>query len=413
MASITFFLKEPGAARPTPIIARLAHAGTKTKVYTGLSIEPGRWLQTDQRIQTHRYPAGARLNDALTLMRERLLACFLDGLAVGALPTPEELRAAIEPDPAAPTAPAPAARPELLTVFADWIERRALTHAVNTLRANRTTLRHLRDFAAAERRAVDFDTLGADFGERFGGYLLTVRGLTDAPIQKNLIILKTFLTWAAQKGHPAPVGLRLRWQAREPDILTLTRTEVGALAALDLPPDGYLDNARALFLIGCYTGLRFSDVAALRPQHVLPDRLRITTQKTRDTLTIPLRPEAAPLLARVTAGILRPLTNQKLNAYLKELAALAALDTPTERTRYAGGERRTTTTPKHALITTHTARRTFVTLALEAGMRPEVIMKITGHKDLKTFRRYVNVTEDTALTEFARTFGTPDGQPVS
>lgn len=48
MASITFFLKEPTLDQPTPIIARLAFAGTKTKVYTGLSVEPKRWVQSIQ-----------------------------------------------------------------------------------------------------------------------------------------------------------------------------------------------------------------------------------------------------------------------------------------------------------------------------------------------------------------------------
>ncbi|MEJ7662972.1 MAG: hypothetical protein WKG07_27165 [Hymenobacter sp.] len=80
------------------------------------------------------------------------------------------------------------------------------------------------------------------------------------------------------------------------------------------------------------------------------------------------------------------------------------MKTPTERTHYAGGKRHTHTAPKYEFVTTHTARRTFVTLALEAGLRPELIMKITGHKDLKAFSRYVNVTEDAVLTEFARVY---------
>ena len=119
---------------------------------------------------------------------------------------------------------------------------------------------------------------------------------------------------------------------------------------------------------------------------------------------MPVRPEAQPLLARITEGTLRPLANQKLNGHLKELARLAEIDAPTERVRYAGGQRRAYTAPKYEFVTTHTARRTFVTLALEAGIRPEVVMRITGHKSLSAFRRYVNVTEDTMLDEFSRAF---------
>lgn len=93
-----------------------------------------------------------------------------------------------------------------------------------------------------------------------------------------------------------------------------------------------------------------------------------------------------------------------LNRHLKELAALAGIDTHTERTHYAGGTRYTHLAPKYEFVTTHTARRTFVTLALEDRLRPELIMKITGHKDLKSFNRYVNVTEDVVLMEFARVY---------
>lgn len=142
-------------------------------------------------------------------------------------------------------------------------------------------------------------------------------------------------------------------------------------------------------------------------EHIQADRLRVTTQKTRTTLTVPVRPEARPLLARVSEGTLRPLANQKLNGHLKELARLAEIDAPTERVRCAGGQRRAHTAPKYEFVTTHTACRTFVTLALEAGVRPDVVMRITGHKSLTAFQRYVNVTEDSMLDEFSRAFAQP------
>jgi len=46
----------------------------------------------------------------------------------------------------------------------------------------------------------------------------------------------------------------------------------------------------------------------------------------------------------------------------------------------------------YELISTHTARRTFVTLSLEKGMRPEVVMEITGHKDYKTMKKHIKIT---------------------
>jgi len=407
MATVSFHLKEPGADRPTAIYALLTiDRRHRIKVYTGQSLHPDKWVKAEQRAQVRGKgnELNGHLNDALDGISKRLLLAYSTHLAAGTLPTAAQLKEA-----AAPVAPEPEAAPvavaDLLGTFTTWIANRALTHTPNTLRTYRTTLRHLKDFQTVAKYPVAFDTVGGTFAQRLAEYLLTHRQLRDTAVRKNLVILKCFLAWATEHGYPVPPDYKkITWQRREPDILTLTRAELAALVGLDLAPRPALDNARALFLLGVYTGLRFSDVAALRPEHIHADRLRLTTQKTRDTLTIPIRPEARPLLARITEGTLRPLPNQVLNRHLKELAALAGLDTPTERTHYAGGKRHTHTAPKHEFITTHTARRTFVTLALEAGLRPELIMKITGHKDLKSFSRYVNVTEDSVLTEFARVY---------
>jgi integrase len=405
MATVSLHLKEPGADRPTSIYALLTvDRRHRIKVYTGQSIHPSKWIKADQRAQVkgRGNELNGHLNDALAGIGERLLLTYSKYLAAGTVPTAAQLKEAASPvaAPAAPTAPA-----NPLGTFSAWIEGRALTHTPNTLRTYRTTLRHLTDFQTKTKSPLSFDTMGSTFAQRLAEYLLTHRQLRDTAVRKNLVILKCFLGWATEAGHPvSPDYKKITWQRREPDILTLTRGELAAIVELDLTQRTALDNARALFLLGVYTGLRFSDVAALRPEHIHADRLRLTTQKTRDTLTIPIRPEVRPLLALITAGTLRPLPNQVLNRHLKELAALASIDTLTERTHYAGGKRHTTTAPKHTLITTHTARRTFVTLALEAGLRPELIMKITGHKDLKSFSRYVNVTEDTVLTEFARVY---------
>ncbi|GAA4054358.1 site-specific integrase [Hymenobacter glaciei] len=415
MAKVTFLLYNPAADKPTPIIASVTFDGQRHKVYVGISIIPQHWNKEDQKALTRGYSHtnNSSINDTLEDTKTRLLKCYDDHRAVGTLPTlatlktvAEPVESASEPEPVLDSADIEApARPDLLTTFSNWIENRGLTQSPNTVRTYRTCLRHLRDMQRIERYAIDFDTVSHGFGEKFARYLLTKRNLIDSVINKNLFRIKHFLVWAQENGYPVVVEPKqFRWQHQEPEILTLTRAEVQRLADLDLNTHPTLDNARALFLIGVYTGLRFSDVAALKPEHVQPDRLRLTTQKTRTTLTVPVRPEAQPLLARVTAGTLRPIANQKLNGHLKELAQLAGIEAPTERVRYAGGQRRAHTAPKYEFVTTHTARRTFVTLALEAGVRPEVVMRITGHKSLAAFRRYVNVSEDTMLSEFSRAF---------
>jgi integrase len=97
-------------------------------------------------------------------------------------------------------------------------------------------------------------------------------------------------------------------------------------------------------------------------------------------VTTPLRPETVALVERVLSGEMRLVANQVLNRFLKELGRRAELAAPVEVVRYRGGQRESGTLPKWQRLTCHTGRRTFATLALEQGLRPELVMKITGYK---------------------------------
>ena len=68
-------------------------------------------------------------------------------------------------------------------------------------------------------------------------------------------------------------------------------------------------------------------------------------------------------------------------------------------TKYRGLEKVEFLEPKYNFISSHTARRTFVTLSLEKGMRPETVMSITGHKDYKTFKKYIKLTDKVKMNE--------------
>ncbi|MCC2545490.1 site-specific integrase [Hymenobacter sp. BT175] len=416
MASITFFLKEPTKDRPTPVIARVAFAGTKTKVYTGLSIEPRKWIQAAQLVQVRGNAQAGRVNDALAAIRTSLENCFLECVAAGAVPTAERLRQAIEPlaqeeavAVAAPGADAPPAPTTLLAAFEQWNEHQRVRFSRATIQTNITLLHHLQRYQASTGCPLALDTLTSPvFAERYCRFLSSVQRLTDNSIAKNLTRLKAFLRFAHAFGlTDKPSYEALTWKKQEPDILTLTAEEVHGLEQLPLPQQPALANARDLFLLSCYTGLRFSDLVNLRPEHLQEDRLRLRVSKTRELLMVPLRPEARALLLRLFAGTIHVISNQKLNAYLKAVGQLAGLDALVERTRYRAGKRESETFRKWELLTCHCGRRTFVTLALERGLRPELVMKITGHRSFQAFKRYVNITEQAVEREFMQVYGKP------
>ncbi|MGI4743397.1 MAG: site-specific integrase [Janthinobacterium lividum] len=404
MAAVSFLLKEPNATKPTPIFAFLSFDGKRVKVYTGLSILPKQWVKANQRAQTRGYAENGTLNDALELAEERLLACYQQHRAQGLLPSTEALRAAVEPAQA--VAPVVVnAGPTFWGYFDEFIAVTRAQAKIGSAKVYATVARHLREYEQSSGYAVDFDTITLSFGDRYATHLLHKVRLTDNTVAKQILTLKRFLRWARDRGYTDATGFdRLSWKRQEPDIMTLTAGEVAALEQLVLPAGGYLDNARQLFLLACYTGLRFSDLVSIRSEHVRGQTLRMTTQKTREMVTVPLRAEALAIVEQLMAGTVRPITNQKLNDYLKELGQLAGIDAPTEVIRFRGGVRESTTVAKWERLGCHTGRRTFVTLSLERGLRPETIMKVTGHRGWKSFQRYVNVTSDAVEREFRQSW---------
>ncbi len=404
MATVSFLLKEPNATKPTPIFAFVSFDGQRVKVYTGLSILPKQWLKSEQRAQVRGYADNGTLNDTLELAEKQLLDCYRTHRAKGLLPDAAALREALTPVPVEEVAQQ--ATRTFWQHLDDWVAQKRASGSFNTARTYATAARHLREFAKSQRYGLDFDTITPSFGDKFTAYLLGPANLTDNTINKVLGKVKVFMKWSSHRGlHTNTYYTRLNWAKREPDVMTLTTQEVHQLADLALPTGGYLDNARGLFLLSCYTGLRYSDLVSIRKEHVRDNALRLTMHKTRDLVTVPLRPEATALVERMLSGELRPVANQVLNRYLKEIGEKAALVAPVEAVRYRAGQRESDTLPKWQRLTCHTGRRTFATLALEQGLRPELVMKITGHKSWASFKRYVNIGADVVSREFHRIYG--------
>ncbi|MCC3155516.1 phage integrase SAM-like domain-containing protein [Hymenobacter sp. BT770] len=275
-----------------------------------------------------------------------------------------------------------------MAAFEQWNEYQRGRFSRATLQTNLTLMGHVKAYQTSTREALDIDALMTPaFGARFCPFLSAQQRLTDNTIAKNLTRLKAFLKFAHTFGLTEKANYAgLSWRKQDPDILTLTIEEVRAVEQVNLADVPALANARDLFLLSCYTGLRFSDLVNLRPEHLQGERLRLRTNKTKELLMIPLRPGARELLTGLFGGQIHSISNQKLNAYLKEVGQRAGLDALVERTRYRAGRRESESYRKWELLTCHCGRRTFVTLALEQGLRPELVMRITGHLSNQAFR---------------------------
>ena len=157
-----------------------------------------------------------------------------------------------------------------------------------------------------------------------------------------------------------------------------------------------------IFLIGCYTGQRFSDYSRINSQYIKEVNggkiIDMIQKKTGEQVLIPVRPELEAILKKYNYN--PPRTHeQKVNERIKLVCKKAEINELIETEEIKGGLKVTQCIAKHLLIKTHTARRTGATLMFLAGIPTISIMKITGHKTEREFLKYIRVTkEETAQT---------------
>lgn len=172
------------------------------------------------------------------------------------------------------------------------------------------------------------------------------------------------------------------------DNIYLNEQEVQKLEKLNLTNRPAWDKARDLFLMECYTALRYSDIKKLSPENIHGKYIHMITLKTKTTVQIPISERMSKLLKKYKYSAPK-LPEQKVNDYIKEIAQLAKIETPIHKKQTIGGKDIINIQPKFELITTHTARRTAATQMYLQGMAIKDIMAITGHTTITSFEKYI------------------------
>ncbi|WP_423130635.1 site-specific integrase [Gaoshiqia sp. Z1-71] len=174
----------------------------------------------------------------------------------------------------------------------------------------------------------------------------------------------------------------------------MNEKELDILYNLDLVENKRLDRIRDLFLVGAWTGCRFSDFSTIGPDQITNGFLYVQQAKTGAKVVIPLHPVVKAILQKYNGILPDAPSNQKFNDYIKEVGELAGINTPTAKRLTRGGKRITQSFPKWELISSHTARRSFATNLYKSGFPSISIMQITGHTTEKAFLKYIKVTPE-------------------
>jgi integrase len=186
------------------------------------------------------------------------------------------------------------------------------------------------------------------------------------------------------------------------DNAYLTDAELDLLYNHDFSDSPRNEKVRDIFLIGCYTGLRFSDYTHIRPGHINGDKIKMITQKTKKQVIIPLHPRVKSILEKYNYQLPLAISNQKFNDYLGDVCREAKINEQYSKSITKAGQVEVKTGKKHEFITSHSARRTFSSNAFKNGIPPYLIMAITGHRTERQFMEYIKVTDDERAEMFAK-----------
>jgi len=257
-----------------------------------------------------------------------------------------------------------------------------------TLERYNTSRDHTRAFLQWKYRITDIDIkkLDYEFVSDFEFWLKTQRNCNHNTAIKYISNFRKIVNICIRKGWlQKDPFLGFKMSKHEVDRDFLTEEELQAISSKDFGTER-LNHVRDIFIFSCFTGLAYADVQKLKRSEIAlgvdGDYWIFTSrQKTETKSRIPLLPFAAAIIEKYkdypvclhSGKVLPVLSNQKMNAYLKEIADVCKI---------------------HKNLTFHMARHTFATtVTLSNGVPMESVSKMLGHKNLKTTQHYAKILD--------------------
>lgn len=291
-----------------------------------------------------------------------------------------------------------------------------------TIKKYNTLKRSLMDFGTKNKkyRNLNFRMIDLSFRDTYTDYLRNrepkgrqkrrpegmQEGLLVDTTGKYIETLKTFCRWAEGRGynkHTEYQKIQNVTQAEKKlmkaknDIVTLTLQELKQFYSHDFSDNQSLERVRDLFCFAAFTGQRWSDIEQFSKSQIRGDVWYFKAQKTKKETEIDMIGFAAPALSiAIKYNFQLPaISLQKFNEMLKEAGRLAKIDTPTRVVRYVGIKEIEMVRPKCEFLSSHTARKTCVSILLNVYNLPIThVLEITGHSELKTLQKYIDKDRD-------------------
>jgi integrase len=397
MAEANFFLKEPKSDSETLVYLFFSYDGNRLKYSTGEKIHPDFWITKDRKQRaSSKMPLNQapEFNSRLDTIEGAIKSIYRRVKNDGIIPTNSVLKLELDKE----LKQQKTGKISLLQFISNFIETSKGIKAPSTIKSYNNTKNHLTEYCQAKRRTIDFEDVNIDFYNSFISYMTNDLKFADNTVGNQIKNLKLFMNEATERGLNTNLDFRKKKFKKineNTDKIYLSVEELKIIYEKDLSEEAKLERVRDLFIIGCYTGLRFSDFIQLKKENIIDEnKIKIRTQKTGETVVIPLHPYVKAIFEKYSGKLPDPISNQKMNDYLKIIGEKAEIKDRVEIGITKAGTLQKTIFNKHELITTHVARRSFASNLYLANVPSITIMKITGHRTEKSFLRYIRITQE-------------------
>jgi len=272
-----------------------------------------------------------------------------------------------------------------------------------TVYNHKNALQRLQKYCQDNHKKIVWELFNRRFEESFTTWM-NEQEYSANTIASQYSIIKVWLSDAEKEGlvidksfHSYPT------KTHEVDNIYLTEDEIQRLYNIDfsneeikkqVDPQSNIEQTRDLFIIACWTALRYGDWHDLSKSQITKDRINMTTHKTMEGVTIPIHPMVNKIIKKYNGHLPKSVDKSKTIKQIQKCGELAQINEPVILHRIRGGIEVIMKEPKYKFITNHTARRSFCTNMYLRKIPIQSIMAISGHTTEANFLKYIKVSKE-------------------
>lgn len=271
-----------------------------------------------------------------------------------------------------------------------------LNNTISTKRSYITVLKRLESFYNVYGYKPSWDFFGEKFEKDLRAYLTNYRKYSFNTVQYTFQVLRVFLNEAYRERYIKSDKFRTFYCAprTDNDSIYLDFNELDRLFNLDLSNTPKLAISRDLFVIGAFTGLRWSDYSKLNNIGVEDKFILTITEKTKKKVQVPISKYVRAILERYDYKLPKAFSTPVTIEHLRKICSMAKIDEEIKITEIKAGELVETIYRKYELCGTHTARRSFCTNFYLLGVDVVTLMSMSGHSSQEQFFKYIKVSQE-------------------